>query len=191
MSRKRTLLASLAVIGASAPAAAFAGGVFFGFGGAAGDVEFDEGFASSRVTSDDSIVGEWQVGYRFDSKLVIEGGGSLGLSLDTFFFGDSFSLTDTHAMVGYAFQPAERFSIVPKLGVSHWRLESQDVPGLIFLPGPLGDLLSSVESGNDWIFRVSLEWRVAQRLHLYGAYTEAHYDFGDSTAPSFGFKFQF
>jgi len=47
------------------------------------------------------------------------------------------------------------------------------------------------ESGNDLIFRVSLEWRVAQRLHLYGAYTEAHYDIGDSTAPSFGFKFQF
>ena len=178
------------LIGATAPHAAMAGGVFFGFGGAAGDVDFDSSFAEDRVTSDDSLVGEWQVGYRFDSKLVIEGGGSLGLSLDTFLFGDSFSLTDTHVMVGYAFQPAERFSIVPKLGVSHWRLETQDVP-FFFLPGPLGDLLSSTESGNDWIFRVSLEWRVAQRLHLYGAYTEGHYDFGESTAPSFGFKFQF
>lgn len=184
-------LALSALIGTTASAPALAGGVFFGFGGASGDVDFDSSFAEDRVTSDNSLIGEWQVGYRFDSKLVIEGGGSLGLSLDTFLFGDSFSLTDTHVMVGYAFQPAERFSIVPKLGVSHWRLETQDVPGLFFLPGPLGDLLSSVESGNDWIFRVSAEWRVAQRLHLYGAYTEAHYDFGDSTAPSFGFKFQF
>jgi hypothetical protein len=178
------------LLGAAAPNSAHAGGVFFGFGGASGDVDFDGSFAEDRVTSDDSVIGEWHVGYRFDSKLVVEGGGSLGLSLDTFLFGESFSLTDTHAMVGYAFQPAERFSIVPKVGVSHWRLETQDVP-LFFLPSQLADFLGSVESGNDWIFRVSVEWRVAKRLHLYGAYTEAHYDFGDSTAPSFGFKFQF
>lgn len=184
-------LASVIVMGTTPARAALAGGVFFGFGGASGDVDFDSGFAEDRVTSDDSLIGEWQVGYRFDSKLVIEGGGSLGLSLDTFLFGDSFSLTDTHAMVGYAFQPAERFSIVPKIGVSHWRLETQDLPAFFFLPSQLGDRLGSVESGNDWIFRVSAEWRVTQRLHLYGAYTEAHYDFGDSTAPSLGFKFQF
>lgn len=176
----------LALLGFAAPAAALAGGVFFGFGGAAGDVDFDNTFAQNRVTSDDSLVGEWQVGYRFDSKLVIEGGGSLGLSLDTFFFGNFFTLTDQHVMVGYAFQPADRFSIVPKLGMSHWRLE-QDLTGFFLPPG----LVDSSESGNDWIGRVSFEWHAGQRLRLYAAYTEAHYDFGDSTAPSFGFKFQF
>ena len=178
----------LALLGSAAPAAALAGGVFFGFGGAAGDVDFDSTFAENRVAPDDSLVGEWLVGYQFDSKLVIEGGGSVGMSLDTFLFGDAFTLTDYHAMVGYAFQPTERFSIVPKLGLSHWRLDTEDVPGLFFLGGLRVD---SDESGNDWIFRVSAEWRVAERLVLYGAYTELHYDFGESTAPSIGFKFQF
>jgi hypothetical protein len=181
-------LASLALVGAAAPNAALAGGVFFGFGGAAGDVDFDSTFAENRISSGDSVIGEWEVGYRFDSKLVLEGGGSLGLSLDLFFLSDSFALSDNHVMVGYAFQPAERFSVIPKLGVSHWNLTTEEDVAFGFLGSPL---LDSNESGNDLIFRVSLEWRVAQRLHLYGAYTEAHYDIGDSSAPSFGFKFQF
>jgi hypothetical protein len=187
---RRTLgcLTSLALIAATAPSTALAGGVFFGFGGAGGDVDFDSTFAENRVAVDDTLVSEWQVGYRFDSKLVIEGGGSFGMSLDTFFFGDAFTLADYHAMVGYAFQPTERFSIVPKLGLSHWRLDTQDFPGIFSLGGLS---VASDEAGNDWIFRLSAEWRVAKRLHLYGAYTELHYDFGESTAPSLGFKFQF
>ena len=179
------------VFGATAPQTALAGGAFFGFGGSAGDVDFDSNFAEDRVTSDDSVGGEWQVGYLFDSQLLVEGGGSLGLSIDTLSFGDSFSLTDYHVMVGYAFQPTGRLSIVPKIGVSHWRLESVESRALFFLPKQLADFLGSVESGNDWIFRVSAEWRIAQRLHLYGAYTEVHDDFGNWSAPSFGLKFQF
>ena len=50
---------TLALFGSVAPATALAGGVFFGFGGAAGGVDFDNTFAQSRVTSDDSLVGEW------------------------------------------------------------------------------------------------------------------------------------
>jgi hypothetical protein len=188
---RRTLagLSSLALIAAATPDSAFAGGVFFGFGGAAGDVDFDSDFAADRVTSDDSIVGEWEVGYRFDSKFAIEGGGSVGMSLDTFLFGDAFVLSDYRVMAGYAFQPAERFSIVPEVGVSFWDLKTDEEILLPFIPG--GGLLDFGESGSDLMFRVSFEWRVAQRLHLYGAYTEAHYDIGDSSAPSFGFKFQF
>lgn len=182
---------TLALLIASSPAAALAAGVFFGFGGASGDVDFEGDLAEDRLTSDDSVVGEWQVGYRFDSKLLVEGGGSVGLSFDTFFFGSSFTLADYHAMVGYAFQPAERFSIVPRIGLSHWRLETEDFGPFIFLPSQLDALVGSVDSGNDLIYRVSFEWRALQRLHLYAAYTEAHYDFGDSSAPSFGFKFQF
>jgi hypothetical protein len=180
---------ALALLVATSPAAARAGGVFFGFGGAAGDVDFDSTFAGNRIGSDNSVAGEWQVGYRFDSKLVVEGGGSLGLSLDTFFFGDFFSLSDEHVLVGYAFQPAERFSIVPELGVSRWHLDAEDVTGFPFFGGI--QRTDYNDSGSDWIGRVSFEWHAAQRLRLYAAYTEAHYDFGDSTAASFGFKFQF
>ena len=80
MRQKLGLLASLALIGAAAPLPAFAGGVYFGFGGGPGDVSFDgDTFADNIVPSDDSFVGEWQVGYRFDSKLVIEGGGTCTL----------------------------------------------------------------------------------------------------------------
>src|SRR6185503_8632994 len=182
-------LASLALIGATAPNTALAGGVFFGFGGSTGDVDFDSEFAESRVSSDDSVTGEWSVGYRFDSKLIVEGGGSLGMSLDTFlFFADSFVLTDSHVMVGYEFQPAERFSIIPKLGLSRWRLDTDDGTDFFFFDSQDDEFHGS---GHDWIGRVSFEWHAAERLRLYAAYNEAHYDFGDSSAPSFGFKFQF
>jgi outer membrane protein with beta-barrel domain len=178
----------LALFGSAAPAVALAGGVFFGFGGGAGDMNFDDdSLASNRFFSDDSVVGEWLVGYRFDSKLVIEGGGTAGMSFDTLLFGDFFTLSDQRVMVGYAFQPAERFSIVPKAGVSFWDFETGDG----FLPIFGGQRTDFDSSGSDWIWRVSFEWHAGERLRLYGAYTEAHYDFGDSTAPSFGFKFQF
>lgn len=188
MSRKLGCLISLILIGAAAPGTALAGGVFFGFGGGAGDVSFDDdAFAANRVASDDSLVGEWLVGYRFDSKVVVEGGGTLGMSLDTLLLSDYFVLDDTRVMVGYAFQPHERFSIVPKLGVSFWHLDSEDGPFFLF-----GSLRANVDdSGSDLIWRVSAEWRAAQRLHLYAAYSDAHYDFGDSSGPSLGFKFQF
>ena len=182
-------LPSFALIAATVPGTALAGGVFFGFGGSTADVDFDSSFAENRVSTDDSVTGEWSVGYQFDSKLVIEGGGSVGMSLSTFlFFGDNFSLADNHVMAGYAFQPAERFSIIPKLGLSRWRLDTDDGADFFFF-GSGDDEFH--RSGHDWIGRISFEWHAAQRLRLYGAYTEAHYDFGDSSAPSFGFKFQF
>ena len=188
MSRKAGFVSSLAFIAATVPATAFAGGVFFGFGGGNGDVSFDDDtFAANRVVSDDSLVGEWLVGYRFDSKLVVEGGGTLGLSLDTLIFSDFFVLDDTRVMAGYAFQPGERFSIVPKLGVSFWHLDTENGPFSFFG----SQRVDFDDSGSDLIWRVSFEWRVATRFHLYAAYSDAHYDFGDSSSPSFGFKFQF
>jgi hypothetical protein len=181
-------LGSLAVIGATMPGMALAGGVFFGFGGSTGDVDFDTGFAESRISDSDSVTGEWSVGYRFDSKLMVEGGGSLGLSLDFFnFFEDSFTLSDTRVLVGYEFQPAERFSIIPKLGLSRWHLDTEE-GDVLFFDTEDDDFHGS---GHDWMARVSFEWHVKERLRLYGAYTVADYDFGDQSAPSFGFKFQF
>jgi hypothetical protein len=184
---RRTLgcLVSLAAIGAATPGTALAGGVFFGFGGSTADVDFDSAFAEAQISSDDSVTGEWLVGYRFDSKLIVEGGMSLGMDLETFLFFDSFVLTDSHVMVGYEFQPAERFSIVPKLGLSRWSVDADD-----------GGLFGSQDqefhdSGHDWLARVSFEWHALRRLRIYGAYTLADYEFGDSSAPSFGFKFQF
>jgi outer membrane protein with beta-barrel domain len=189
MSRWLGCLTSLALIAATVPGTALAGGVFFGFGGSTGDVNFDSAFAESLIADNDSVTGEWSVGYRFDSKLMVEAGGSVGLSLDFFFFfEDAFSLSDDRVMVGYEFQPAERFSIIPKLGLSRWHLDVEDVTFLFFDDGGDDDFHGS---GHDWIGRVSFEWHALERLRLYAAYTEAHYDFGDSSAPSFGFKFQF
>ena len=187
MKRDVCYLASLALIGAMAPATAFAGGVFFGFGAGAGNVDFDDGtIPDYLIVDDDQMVGEWLLGYRFDSKLIIEGGGSVGLSLSTLFFEDLVVLDDQRVMVGYAFQPTERFSIVPKVGVSFWNLQLDEID---FFSGT--GLVHRNESGSDLLWRLSLEWRVAKRMHLYAAYSDAHYDFGDSSTPSFGFKFQF
>jgi hypothetical protein len=188
MSRTAGFLTSLAFIAASAPGTALAGGAFFGFGGGSGDVSFDDAtFGANRFITDDSLVGELFVGYRLDSKVVVEGGASLGLSLDSLIFSDFFTLDETRVMAGYAFQPGERVSIVPKLGVSFWRLDSED--GAFSFFG--SQRVDFDDSGSDLIWRVSVEWRLAQRFHLYGAYSDAHYDFGDSSGPSFGCKFQF
>jgi hypothetical protein len=187
MGHRLGFLASLALIGAAAPFPALAGGVFFGFGGGPGDVDFDGDAFGNIVPGEDSFVGEWQVGYRFDSNLIVEGGASSGLSLDFFFLGDFFSLSDARVMVGYAFQTSERFAIIPKLGVSRWHVDAENGLNTIF-GGGRADLH---DSGSDLIWRINGEWRVAQRLNLYAAYSEARYSFGDSSGPSFGFKFQF
>ena len=183
-------LTSLALIAATVPGTALAGGVFFGFGGSFGNVDFDRDiFAANQTPSDDSFAGEWHIGYRFDSKLVIEGGGAQGFSLDLLILGDAFFLDDKHVMVGYEFQPAKRLSIVPQLGVSYWDLETEDGPGFFFFGSQRVDFDGS---GNDWIGRVTFEWpKTTKRFRPYAAYTEGHYDFGESRALSFGARFQF
>src|SRR5262245_54516997 len=86
MSRKLGFLASLALISATAPATALAGGVFLTLGGAIGDVSFEgDTFAENNVPSDHSWGYQAAVGYRFDSKLVIEGRATFGVSLDWLF----------------------------------------------------------------------------------------------------------
>jgi hypothetical protein len=185
MSRTAGFLTSLALVAATAPGTALAGGAFFGFGGGTGDVSFDDD--TNRYITDDSLVSELFVGYRFDSKVVVEGGASLGLSIDIFIFSDFFTLDETRVMAGYAFQPHERVSIVPKLGVSFWRLDSEE--GAFSFFG--SQRVDFDDSGSDLMWRVSVEGRLTQRFHLYGAYSDAHYDFGDSSGLGFGFKFQF
>ena len=185
MGRRAALLLTLAL---ATPSAATAGGMFFGFGGGTGDVNFDEDIAASNnVVSDDDLVGEFWVGYRFESQVILEGGASQGISIDTLLLGDSFSIQDFRVMAGYVVELGERFNFVPELGVSFWDIDTRDLPSSFF-GSRRGDLN---DSGSDLLWRVSGEARVATRMHLYAAYSEAGYDFGDSTRLSFGFKWQF
>jgi len=193
MGRRAALLLNLraialVLIAQAIPSAASAGGMLFGFGGGSGDVNFDGDIAAgNNVVSDDDIVAEFWIGYRFDSKVVLEGGASQGISIDTFLLGDSFSLQDFRVMAGYAVLLGERFSFLPELGVSFWDIDTRDLPNSFF-----GSSRAGVsDSGSDLMWRISGEVRVATRMHLYAAYSEASYDFGDSTRLSFGFKWQF
>jgi hypothetical protein len=189
MSRKLGFLTLFALVGAIAPAAAIAGAVFLAIGGGVGDVRFEgDTFNENNVPSDTSWVYQGAVGYRFDSHLVIEGRATFGISLDTLLGGDSFTLSDERVAVGYAFQPGERFSVVPTLGVSYWDLDTEDGAGLFFLGSDRADFDSS---GSDLVWRVSGEWRVAQRWYLCAAYSGAHYSFGDSYGLSVETKFEF
>ena len=182
------MIVCAALAGIAIPSLSTAGGVFFAFGGASGDIDFDSDVsAANNVVTDDDIAGEAWVGYRFDSQVQIEGGGRQGISIDTFLLGDSFTLTELRFMAGYVVELADRFNFVPELGVSHWDLDTTDLPSSFF-----GSVRGDIDdSGNDLIWRISGEWRVLTRMHLYASYSEARYDFGDLTGPSFGFKFQF
>jgi hypothetical protein len=189
MRRKLGLLASLALIAATAPATALAGSVFLAVGGIFGDVSFEgDTFAENNVPSDNIWGFQGAVGFRFDSKLVIEGRLTSGISLDILTGGDSFMLSDERVAVGYAFQPNERFSVIPSVGVSFWDLDTQDGPGILFLGSERADFDSS---GSDPIWRVSGEWRYAQRWSFCAAYSRGHYSFGESSGLSFETKFQF
>jgi hypothetical protein len=49
--------------------------MLFGLGVGSGDVNFDADIlAANNSLSDDDIVAEFWVGYRFDSKVILEGG---------------------------------------------------------------------------------------------------------------------
>jgi len=185
MGRRAALLLTLVL---AMPSIASAGGVLLAFGTGAGDVNFDSDIAASNnVVSDDDIVGEVWIGYRFDSKVIVEGGGSQGISIDVFALGDSFAIQDFRVMAGYEVQLGERFSFLPELGVSSWKIDTADVRNFIF-----GSSRRDVDdSGTDLMWRISGEVRVAQRMRLYGAYSAARYDFGDATRVSFGLKWQF
>src|SRR5262245_16334332 len=94
MRRKLGFLA-LALVGTTAPATSLAGGVFLTLGGAIGDVSFEgDTFAENHVPNDHNWGYQAAVGYRFDSKLVIEGRATFGISLDFLLGGDTFMLSD-------------------------------------------------------------------------------------------------
>ena len=177
-----------ALIALATPSVASAGGMLFGFGFGAGDVNFDSDIAASNnVVSDDDIVGEAWIGYRFDSKVIVEGGGSQGISIDVFALGDSFSIQDFRVMAGYEIALGDRWSFLPALGVSSWKIDTADVSNSFF-----GSTRSDVDdAGNDLMWRITGDVRIATRMHLYGAYSAARYDFGDASRFSFGWKWQF
>ena len=186
MGRRAALLLTFALL--AAPSAANAGGMLFGFGAGAGVVVFDADVsAGNNAVSDDDMVGELWVGYRFDSKVIVEGGQSVGLSIDIFTFGDSFTLEDFRVLAGYSVELGERFKFLPELGVSFWDIDTSDFSNSFF-----GSSRRAIhDSGTDLIWRVSGEVRVATRTHLYLAYSAADYDFGDATRLSTGVKWQF
>jgi hypothetical protein len=177
-----------ALIASAMPATATAGDMLVGVGFGSGDVNFDADIlAANNSISDDDLVAEFWVGYRFDSKVILEGGASQGLSIDFFLPGDSFSIQDVRVLSGYVFELGERFEFLPELGVSFWDIDTEDFENAFF-----GSTRTDVDdSGTDLMWRISGSVRVAMRARFYAAYSEADYDFGEATRLNLGIKWQF
>lgn len=168
-------------------AACIAQGVNLSFGGGGGDLSVDAGAAiSNGVNNEDTFVAELGVGYRFANNVVIEGCGTTGFNITTFFGGDSYEFHENRVMAGYAFPVTEKLRLVPTLGVSFWELEAVDGTFLFFTP-----MSRRTTSGTDTAWRLMGEYYFSRRFGAYFSYAGTRPDFGSFSLLSFGMKVQF
>lgn len=126
------------------------------------------------------------VGHEFDSNIVLEGNYYQSDSDSFLSVSNSYQLTQTRALVGYAFDLAEHFRIIPKIGISNWKLDSQE--GALFNPGVEERLKFS---GNETFAELGFEFPVNQLITISGAYRNINFDFGDAQSANVAVKFKF
>lgn len=152
-----------------------------------GDVEFDdeyffEGFDGDDTFSSANILG----GYKFDSKVVVAAHVGMSGSESLFGWGDNYQLYEVGALLGYSFDIAEHFRIVPMVGVSRWELDREE--GEFNNPGPEE---SREISGTDFYWKLNVEAPINDFIQLNLSYTRGQFEFGSVEAIRFGAKFAF
>jgi hypothetical protein len=156
-------------------------------GGGGGDLDVDSAAAISNGTDDeDTFTGELGVGYRFANNVVIEGSGSTGFDVTALLLGGSYEFQEARVMAGYAFPVAEKFRLVPTLGLSIWQLEAVENPLLFFVP-----FARRSTSGTDVAWRLAGEYYFSRRFGAYFSYSSTRPDFGSFSLLSLGMKIQF
>ncbi len=126
------------------------------------------------------------LGYEFDSNLLIEGNFYRSETDSIFNAIDSYRFSQTRFLVGYAFDVAAKFRIIPKVGYSSWELDGEE--GELFNPGD--EARSSID-GDTTFAQIDFEFPIRDWFSINASYTNTHFDFGKAQALHAGVKFKF
>lgn len=172
MNNTSLFLLLLLVMSSSSSAANFYIAPEFGFGNLTETYNVD--------TNDyDPIYSGLTAGYLFDSNVLVET--QLGVSfVPRGFWIDFFDVLNEYKLaIGYDIPVRYGFSIIPKVGISHWRYTDR-----------IGDNDFNV-SGNDVFAELTAQYKISDFMQVYGSYAYNDYDLIDSNTSKVGFKFSF
>ena len=124
-------------------------------------------------------------GYRFDSNVIIAGSTSVS-SGEFFNFTDRYELKERGVLAGYAIDIGNKFRLIPMLGYSRWRFDTEE--GIFLNPGPEAEARFH---GSDMYGKLNLEWVISSVFQLNFAYQSGDYDIGHVDTSHIGFKFEF
>ena len=184
-SKLRLPCALLAIVSVLGSVPCTAQGWFLTVGGGLRDVEVDSSAATANNTSvDENVVAEFGGGYVFPTNVVLEASTTSGFSVSGLVGFGSYEFEDDRLMVGYAFPVAERFRIVPEVGVTFWELRASQ--SFFFQPSS-----QRSTSGTDVVWRLAGEWLIGTTFGMYFSYTTAEFDVGNDSLGSVGMKVRF
>ena len=122
------------------------------------------------------------VGFGFLTPIgvVIELGGEV-FGEDNFFDTlDSFNLRQEFVSLGYQFELGSGWRFVPRAGVAHWKLRSEE--GWLFNPGP--EEVRELK-GDDFFWEASVSRRISRVVSLGLDLKQGNYDFGRTRSAAF------
>lgn len=150
--------------------------------GFAGDLDIKRQFTGVNGTRTDADLAGIGCGVGYLTPVGVVVAASVDASAEYDFYGsfDSYSLDQLSVAVGYQFELGNGWRVVPMVGRTRWRLESEE--GLLFNPGPEE---RDVIRGYDYYWEASVSRRISQAVSLGVSYRQGDYQFGQSRAAAF------
>lgn len=165
----------------------YAGDFYLTPGIGRGEIEIKSGFAfENRESSHNDFGLGGTVGYEFESNFLVEGDFYRSETDSIFELFDSFRLSQTRVLVGYAFDVVPRFRIIPKVGYSSWTLKGEE--GIFLNPGD--ELRSSID-GDTTFVQLDFEFPIKDWFSINTSYINNNFDFGKAESIRVGVKFKF
>ncbi len=112
--------------------------------------------------------------------LMIEGGILNHSNFSFFGADDRYELTEQTVAVGYQFETAKGFRIVPKAGRMRWKLHDKE--GQLFHPGPEAE---NTQVGYAYFWELTLQKRVGRSTALGVSFKDNNFDFGSAQSITF------
>lgn len=152
-----------------------------------GKIKVDKDFAILKEDFDtDGFSLGYILGYKFENNVVTEA--NLAYTSSDVLFGtfDSYETYEFKAMIGYSFDLATHFRVVPMVGLSRWELDTKQ--GFFLNPGPEA---KEEFSGTDFTYKVRLEVPLGDLVLLSLSYASTEVEFGRNETTQLGVLFEF
>jgi hypothetical protein len=151
------------------------------------DLAIDSDFSLSRENDfAESLTIGIELGYLWQRGFLIEMSFNQTINEAVINLGDDYELYQWNTLIGYSFELSNNFRFIPKLGVSKWKLDTQD--GLFSFNDP--DIQHRFND-TDFTYELGFEIPVAHDLTFNLAYTNTKYSFGEISIANFGITFEF